>query len=50
MISMMMECIGGTWAGFYTDACMRPDCGNITSSGKALRMTMIMIFLHRMSD
>ena len=28
---MVMECGGGTWVGFYTDTCLRPNCGNVTS-------------------
>ena len=31
-----MECGDGTWAGYNTEACMRPDCGN-TTSGKLIR-------------
>ena len=26
-----MECGGGTWVGFYTDTCLRSNCGNVTS-------------------
>merc|ERR1711963_108220 len=29
--SMVMECRGGSWVGFYNDTCLRPNCGNVTS-------------------
>merc|ERR1712212_329746 len=29
--NMMMMCGGGSWAGYATEACMRPDCGNTTT-------------------
>merc|ERR1711990_335541 len=28
--NMMMECGGGSWAGYHTEACMFPNCGNTT--------------------
>merc|ERR1740123_1111820 len=28
--NMMMECGGGSWAGYHTEACMLPNCGNTT--------------------
>jgi len=34
--SMLMECGDGTWAGYNTEACMRPDCGNTTSGCPAV--------------
>jgi len=34
--SMLMECGDGTWAGYNTEACMRPDCGNNTSGCPAV--------------
>ena len=34
MISMMMECTGGRWVGFYTNVCLQPICRNTTSSGE----------------
>ena len=30
-----MMCGGGSWQGYATEACMRPDCGN-TTTGKLL--------------
>ena len=35
LLSMMMMCGGGSWQGYATEACMRPDCGN-TTTGKLL--------------
>jgi len=29
--NMMMMCGGGSWQGYATEACMRPDCGNTTT-------------------
>ena len=29
---MMMECGGGSWAGYHTEACMLPNCGNTTGT------------------
>ena len=30
LLSFKMKCNGDIWTGFYTDACMRPNCDNIT--------------------
>ena len=32
MLSMMMECSGGSWVGRPTEACMLPNCGNTTGA------------------
>jgi len=29
--NMMMSCGGGSWQGYATEACMRPDCANTTT-------------------
>ena len=37
-----MMCGGGSWQGYATEACMRPDCGN-TTTGNLIVVIVVLI-------
>ena len=39
MLSKMMECGGGSWTGYHTEACMLPNCGNTTGASMLIIKT-----------